>query len=215
MPICDIIEREVKSRSWMSDAWGDARPWELRAILSQRISKPRALRNGWYTRCTTERMATRMATLLYSDGFFNDANDGDEKKTQPLPIHAPACRPNAGGSMTPDVEQRREQVTLPETQAVSLPATLDQSNVAIGPPAPRAPSISDAGSPLSALVLGMVLASSVWVGLAIIVLGLAYPMSFFAHAALVTLGTWIAAAGITFAFASRPQPPSLPIQRLT
>ena len=39
----------------------------------------------------------------------------------------------------------------------------------------------------------------------IFLFGLVYPMSFFAHAALVAIGTWIAAAGITFAFASRPQ----------
>ena len=145
-------------------------------------------------------MATRMATLLYSDGFF-ETDDGI-KKTQPLPMNAPASRGTA--SITPDLERRREQVTLPEAP---VPTAVARTNHLFR----RASFIAEERTPLGALVLGIVLASAIWVGLAVMLFGLVYPMSFFAHAALVTIGAWIAAAGITFAFASRPQQP-LPVR---
>jgi hypothetical protein len=147
-------------------------------------------------------MATRMASLLDSDGVFGESEDGasgTDKRTRPLPIHAPASRRGSGASLTPEVERRREQVTLPE--APSPVRTLPMMKAVTRPRTGSKPR----DNALPSLGFGIVLAAAIWVGVAVLLFGLVYPMSFLAHAVLVMVGAWITAAGVTYAFASRPR----------
>ena len=162
-------------------------------------------------------MATRMATLLDSDGVFGEDGDAGVLKTKPLPIYAPASRPTSGASTTADLQRRREQITLPESPSPvrsSIEATYDDEPRASRDlvRAPNAEVIPRGSAPnpasdnaLPSLGIGIFLAAAIWVGFAMVLFGLVYPMSFFAHVVIVTVGAWITAAGVTYAFASRPQ----------
>lgn len=135
------------------------------------------------------RMATRMTTLLF----------GSERgpiDTPPLPTFAPASRVAAGD----------DQVAIADTElmpaASMAPSTPPRWNNSL----PSIPPVMKRQLPaFPAMTAGLLSTAALWLGLALFVIAVAYPMSDLARAVLTLTGTSMMAAVIAFALSSRPE----------
>jgi hypothetical protein len=133
-------------------------------------------------------MATRMTTLLFGSERGVD--------TAPLPIHAPASRVSAGE----DQVAVRDTEIMPGSRTPSTPVRWDDSLPSIPPPIMKRPFPA-----FPAMTAGLLSTAALWLGLALFVIAVAYPMGDFARAALTLIGTSMMAAVIAFAMTSRPE----------
>jgi hypothetical protein len=136
-----------------------------------------------------ERMATRMTTLLF----------GSERgpiDTPPLPMFAPASRVAAGDDQ---VAVADTEVMPAASMAPSMAPRWNNSLPSIPPtvkrPLPAFP----------AMTAGLLSIAALWLGLALFVIAVAYPMSGLARTALSLTGMSMMAAVIAFAVSSRPE----------
>ena len=118
--------------------------------------------------------------------------------TAPLPIHAPASRVAAGD----------DQIALRDTEMMparsmapsSTPPRWNESLPSIPPRIMKRPFPA-----FPAMTAGLLSTAALWLGLALFVIAVAYPMGDFARAALTLIGTSMMAAVIAFAMSSRPE----------
>lgn len=139
-------------------------------------------------------MATRMTTLLFG-------SERGQIDTPPMPINAPASRVAAGEDQVAvadtEIMPARAMSAPPPSVA---PAGWDDAQPSIPPrimnrPFPAFP----------AMTAGLVSTAALWLGLALFVIAVAYPMSGLARAALTLTGTSMIAAVIAFAMSTRPE----------
>lgn len=140
-------------------------------------------------------MATRMTTLLF--GSMRGETD-----TPPLPMHAPATRAPATR-----VPAGGDQVALADTELMpSAPMTMHAPETPPASIAPPTPLMKPARpNALPGMTMGLVSTAAVWLGLALFVAAVAYPMSDLARAALSLFATSLLAIVIAFAMSSRPE----------
>jgi hypothetical protein len=135
---------------------------------------------------TSTRMATRMTTLLFG-------SERGQMDTRPLPNHAPASRVPAGD----------DQVAVSDTEvmpAQSMAARWDDAQPSIPPRIMKRPFPA-----FPAMTAGLLSTAALWLGLALFVIAVAYPMSDFARAALTLVGTSMMAAVIAFMATTKPE----------
>jgi hypothetical protein len=133
-----------------------------------------------------------MTTLLFG-------SERGQTDTPPLPIHAPASRINAGD----------DQVAVADTDV--MPA---RPMMSMPSPAPRWDNAQPSMPPrimkrpfpaFPAMTAGLLSTAALWLGLALFVIAVAYPMSEFARVALTLIGTSMMAAVIAFAMSAKPE----------
>lgn len=143
-------------------------------------------------------MATRMTTLLFG-------SERSQVDTPPMPMHAPASRIPAGDDQVAVAETevmpaRAMTVPPPSSTSSAAPPRWDDAQRSVPPPIMRRPFPA-----FPAMTAGLVSTAALWLGLALFVIAVAYPMSDFARAALTLTGTSMIAAVIAFAMSSRPE----------
>lgn len=130
-----------------------------------------------------------MTTLLFG-------SERGQIDTPALPINAPASRVPAGG----------DQVAVADTELMSarpmasMSPVWDEGQRSIPPRIMKRPFPA-----FPAMTAGLLSTAAMWLGLALFVIAVAYPMSDFARAALTLTGTSMMAAVIAFAMSSRPE----------
>lgn len=116
--------------------------------------------------------------------------------TPPMPMNAPATRVPAGA----------DQVALADTEMMPAQMSMQPST----PPRPPLASLANMSTKgpapaLPAMTTGLVSTAAVWLGLALFVAAVAYPMSDFARASLTLIGSSLVAIVVAFGLSSRPE----------
>lgn len=134
-------------------------------------------------------MATRMTTLLFG-------SERGQIDTPPLPIPTPASRVPAGDN----------QVAVADTELMPVHSVAPSTAPRWNDSTPSIPPIMKRPFPaFPAMTAGLLATAALWLGLALFVIAVAYPMGDFARAALTLIGSSMMAAVIAFAMTSRPQ----------
>lgn len=137
-------------------------------------------------------MATRMTTLLFG-------SERGQTDTPPLPMHAPASRVSAGDNQVVVADTELMPARPMMSMAPSSAARFHESLPSIPPimkrPFPAFP----------AMTAGLLSTAALFLGLALFVIAVTYPMSDFARATLSLTGTSMMAAVIAFMMSSRPE----------
>ena len=137
-------------------------------------------------------MATRMTTLLFG-------SERGQTDTPPLPIHAPASRVNAGDDQVAVADT--EVMPARSMSSASLtPARWDNAQPSLPPRIMKRPFPA-----FPAITAGLLSTAALWLGLALFVIAVAYPMSDSARVALTLVGSSMMAAVIAFAMSTRPE----------
>lgn len=137
-------------------------------------------------------MATRMTTLLFG-------SERGQIDTPPIPIHAPASRVSAGDDQVAVADTE----LMPSRPVMSMaPSSAPRWNESL----PSIPPIMKRPFPaLPAMTAGLLSTAALFLGLALFVIAVTYPMNDFPRAALSLIGTSMMAAVIAFMMSSRPE----------
>lgn len=135
-----------------------------------------------------------MTTLLFG-------SERGQIDTPPMPINAPGSRVAAGDDQVAvaDTEVMPLRAMTAPTPAVTA-TRWDDAKPSIPPTIMRRPFPA-----FPAMTAGLLSTAALWLGLALFVIAVAYPMSDFARAALSLTGTSMMAAVIAFALSTKPE----------
>jgi hypothetical protein len=138
-----------------------------------------------------------MTTLLFG-------SERGQIDTPPLPINAPASRVSAGDDQVAVADTELMPARPPmqsfESSTPSSAPRWNESLPSVPPVLRRRPFPA-----FPAMTAGLLSTAALWLGLALFVIAVAYPMSDFARAALSLTGTSMMAAVIAFMLSSRPE----------
>lgn len=130
-----------------------------------------------------------MTTLLFG-------SERGQLDTPPMPIHAPASRVSAGDDQVAVADTE----LMPSRPMMSTAPRWNESLPSIPPVLRKRPLPA-----FPAMTAGLLSTAALFLGLALFVIAVTYPMSDFARAALSLTGTSMMAAVIAFMMSSRPE----------